>query len=160
MIRSPFRERCRRTFWPFLLGCLLGALLLAVASHGLPSAWAEVRATPQREAFKSGGERSETAIREVIDLLGSGVFSGGDRDLFQPLNESLLTRDGYMLFADYESYVDCQARVSEAYTRPQDWTRMAILNTARVGGFSSDRSIREYCRHIWGVQPLAGRGGR
>jgi starch phosphorylase len=103
---------------------------------------------------------SNDDLREVIDLLGSGVFSGGDRDLFQPLIESLLTRDEYMLFADYESYVDCQARVSEAYTRPQDWTRMAILNTARVGGFSSDRSIREYCRHIWGVQPLAGRGGR
>lgn len=69
MIHSPFRERCRRTFWPFLLGCLLGALLLALASHGLPSAWAEVRATPQREAFKAGGERSEVAVREVIDIL-------------------------------------------------------------------------------------------
>jgi starch phosphorylase len=65
-----------------------------------------------------------------------------------------------MLLADYQSYVDCQARVSEAYARPEDWTRMAILNTARVGGFSSDRSIREYCRHIWDVKPLSPGGGR
>jgi starch phosphorylase len=103
---------------------------------------------------------SNDGLREVLDLLGSGHFSRGDRGLFQPLLESLLTRDDYMLLADYQSYVDCQARVSEAYARPEDWTRMAILNTARVGGFSSDRSIREYCRHIWDVKPLSPGGGR
>jgi starch phosphorylase len=59
-----------------------------------------------------------------------------------------------MLLADYQTYVDCQQRVSEAYSHPGDWTRMSILNTARVGRFSSDRSIREYCRDIWNVSPL------
>jgi starch phosphorylase len=104
---------------------------------------------------------SNSDLREVIDLIGSGAFSRGDRELFQPLIDSLLTRDDYMLFADYQAYVDCQARVADAYTQPNEWTRMSIVNTARVGRFSSDRSIREYCRHIWHVEPLAqSRGDR
>jgi starch phosphorylase len=59
-----------------------------------------------------------------------------------------------MLLADYQSYVDCQQRVSEAYRDQKSWTRMSILNTARTGRFSSDRSIRDYCRDIWKVTPL------
>ena len=59
-----------------------------------------------------------------------------------------------MLLADYQAYVDCQQRVSEAYRDQKNWTRMSILNSARVGRFSSDRSIREYCRDIWNVSPL------
>jgi starch phosphorylase len=73
---------------------------------------------------------------------------------FHPLVESLLTRDGYMLFADYQAYVDCQQCVSVAYSDHDNWTRMSILNTARVGRFSSDRLIREYCREIWKIQPI------
>jgi starch phosphorylase len=97
---------------------------------------------------------SNTALREAIDLIDSGFFSSGDRELFRPLVESLLNRDDYMLFADYQDYVDCQERVSEAYRDQKDWTRMSILNSARVGRFSSDRSIREYCRDIWNVSPI------
>jgi starch phosphorylase len=97
---------------------------------------------------------SNTALREAIDLIDSGFFSSGDRELFRPLVESLLNRDDYMLFADYQDYVDCQQRVSEAYRDQKDWTRMSILNSARVGRFSSDRSIREYCRDIWNVSPI------
>jgi starch phosphorylase len=98
---------------------------------------------------------SNAELRETIDLIESGFFSGGDRSLFRPLVESLLNRDEYMLFADYQSYVDCQERVSVAYTDERNWTRMSILNSARVGRFSSDRSIREYCRDIWNVRPIA-----
>jgi starch phosphorylase len=94
------------------------------------------------------------ALREAIDLIASGFFSNGDRELFRPLVELLLNRDDYMLFADYQAYVDCQERVSEAYRDQKNWTRMSILNCARVGRFSSDRSIREYCRDIWNVKPL------
>ena len=94
-------------------------------------------------------------LREAVDLIGSGFFSNGDRELFRPLVESLLTRDDYLLFADYQAYVDCQQRVSEAYRDQVSWTRMSILNSARVGRFSSDRSIRDYCRDIWDVRPLA-----
>ena len=95
---------------------------------------------------------SNDELRETIDLIGSGFFSNGDRALFRPLLESLLERDEYMLFGDFASYVDCQARVGDAYRDRQDWTRMSILNSARVGRFSSDRSIRQYCRDIWGVR--------
>jgi starch phosphorylase len=98
---------------------------------------------------------SNPELREAIDLIDSGCFSHGDRGLFHPLVESLLTRDDYMLLADYQAYVDCQQRVSDAYSDQNNWTRMSILNTARVGRFSSDRSIRDYCRAIWKVRPIA-----
>jgi glycogen phosphorylase len=97
---------------------------------------------------------ANSELREAIDLIGSGFFSNGDRGLFQPLVESLITRDDYMLLADYQAYVECQQRVSRAYSDQNAWTRMSILNSARVGRFSSDRSIREYCRDIWNVRPI------
>jgi len=93
-------------------------------------------------------------LREAVDLIDSGLFSNGDREVFRPLMESLFNYDEYMLFADYPSYIDCQQRVSENYQDQKEWIRMSILNTARVGRFSSDRSIREYCRVIWNVSPL------
>jgi starch phosphorylase len=97
-------------------------------------------------------------LHDAIDLIGGGFFSNGDRALFQPLVDSLLTHDDYLLLADFESYVDCQGRVSDAYSDQAGWTRMSILNTARVGRFSSDRSIRDYCREIWNVDlPTADR---
>jgi glycogen phosphorylase len=97
---------------------------------------------------------SNAELRETIDLISSGFFSNGDRGLFQPLVDSLLSYDHYMLLADYQDYVECQQRVSDAYSDRNAWTRMSILNTARVGHFSSDRSIREYCRDIWKVRPI------
>jgi glycogen phosphorylase len=97
---------------------------------------------------------SNPVLREVIDQISSGVFSKGDRELFSPLIDSLLNRDEYMLLADYQSYVDCQDRVSKAFKDSRNWTRMSILNVARMGKFSSDRSIRDYCDKIWKVKPL------
>jgi starch phosphorylase len=93
-------------------------------------------------------------LRAVIDLIRNGHFSHGDRELFRPLVDSLLKGDPYRLLADYQSYVDCQNRVSEAYRDKTNWTRMAILNVARMGKFSSDRSIKDYCDHIWKVEPV------
>ena len=90
-------------------------------------------------------------LREAIDRIADGHFSGGDRR-FQPLVESLLGHDPYFVLADYASYVACQERVSQAYEEASGWTRMSILNTARTGTFSSDRSIDDYCRDIWKVQ--------
>jgi starch phosphorylase len=104
--------------------------------------------------------QSNPALREALDLIDGGFFSYGDREEFRPLVESLLTRDDYMLLADFQAYVDCQERVSDAYRDRNGWTRMSILNTARVGRFSSDRSIREYCRDIWHVSPGAASGIR
>jgi glycogen phosphorylase len=93
-------------------------------------------------------------LRDVIDLIRNGFFSRGDTELFRPLIDGLLHQDPYLLLADFQSYVECQAKVSEAFGQPERWTRMSILNTARSGKFSSDRTIREYCADIWGVKPV------
>ena len=93
-------------------------------------------------------------LREILDALASGEFSHGDRALFEPLVQSLLSSDPYMLLADYQSYVDCQDRVDEAYHDADHWTRMSILNVARSGKFSSDRAIRDYCADIWKTWPV------
>ena len=93
-------------------------------------------------------------LREILDAIANGEFSHGDRALFAPLVESLLSRDEYMLLADYASYIDCQDRVSAAYRDPEHWTRMSILNVARSGKFSSDRAIRDYCSDIWKTWPV------
>ena len=98
---------------------------------------------------------TNSELREALDLISHGFFSNGDRDVFRPLVDSLLTRDEYLLLADYQAYVNCQQRVSEAYRDQAEWTRKSILNAARVGRFSSDRSIRDYCREIWGVSPVS-----
>ena len=93
-------------------------------------------------------------LRDVIDLIRNGFFSRGDTELFRPLIDGLMYHDPYMLFADFQSYIDCQNEVSEAYRDTERWTRMSILNTARSGKFSSDRTIREYCADIWRVESV------
>lgn len=110
--------------------------------------------------LKSGGYQPRSwyegnvHLREAIDQISEGVYSNGDRDLFRPLVDNLLDRDEYLLLADYQSYIDCQDRVSESYRNEKKWAEMSILNVARMGKFSSDRSIREYCQKIWKVQPV------
>jgi starch phosphorylase len=94
-------------------------------------------------------------LKAVLDLIRDGSFSRGDRDLFRPLIDNLLYHDPYLLLADYQSYVDCQGRVSDAYRDKENWARMSILNTARSGKFSSDRTIRDYCNDIWKVEPMS-----
>nr|WP_319420840.1 glycogen/starch/alpha-glucan phosphorylase [Pleurocapsa sp. FMAR1] len=91
-------------------------------------------------------------LKAAIDSLSAGVFSNGNKDLFQPLIDKLLHQDSFLLLADYQSYIECQDRVDQAYKNQEDWTKMSILNVARMGKFSSDRSIREYCEDIWDVQ--------
>jgi starch phosphorylase len=97
---------------------------------------------------------SNPFLREIIDALTAGQFSRHDGSLFRPLLDQLLERDPYFLFADYQSYVDCQDRVSQSWRDPEAWSRMAILNAARIGKFSSDRAIREYAQNIWRVPGL------
>ncbi len=97
---------------------------------------------------------SNPALKRAVDAIASGVFSRGDASLFRPLVESLLSRDEYLVFADYQAYIDCQERVSQAYLDQESWTRMSILNTARTGYFSSDRTIREYAQDIWRLKPV------
>ena len=94
------------------------------------------------------------SLRDVIDLIRSGFFARGDTELFRPLIDGLLYQDPYLLLADFQSYVECQEKVSAAYRDTERWTRMSILNTARSGKFSSDRTIREYCADIWRVKSV------
>lgn len=98
---------------------------------------------------------SNEMLRDVINLIGTGFFSPENRDLFKPLVDSLLNRDEFMLLADYSSYIEKQEEVSRTYGMQTRWTEMSILNAARVGKFSSDRSIRDYCRKIWQVKPIS-----
>jgi glycogen phosphorylase len=93
-------------------------------------------------------------LRDVIDLIRHGFFSRGDTDLFRPFVDRLLHQDPYLALADYQSYRDCQQLVATHYADRERWTRMAILNSARSGLFSSDRTIREYCRDIWHASPV------
>jgi len=97
---------------------------------------------------------ADPELHEAIDQIAGGAFSAGDRELFRGLVDGLLERDEYMLLADYRAYVDGQRRVAEAFADEPRWTRMSVLNTARSGCFSSDRSIKEYCETIWHAPPL------
>ena len=93
-------------------------------------------------------------LKETIDLVNCGFFAKGDGGLFKPLMDNLLYGDPYLLMADYQSYVDAQDRADSAYQDQENWSRMAIINAVRMGKFSSDRSIRDYCRKIWRVEPV------
>lgn len=93
-------------------------------------------------------------LKRAIDAIAAGVFSRGDATLFRPLLDSLLRHDEYLVFADFQAYLDAQDHVSQVYRDPETWTRMSILNTARTGFFSSDRTIREYARDIWNLKPV------
>jgi starch phosphorylase len=88
-------------------------------------------------------------------MIDSGFFSPARPGLCGPLIDSLLHQgDPFMVLADYAAYVECQERVSQVYGDPAQWTRMSILNCARMGKFSSDRTIRDYAREIWNTKPV------
>ncbi|QIK83504.1 glycogen/starch/alpha-glucan phosphorylase [Sanguibacter sp. HDW7] len=91
----------------------------------------------------------DAGLRGAIDLISSGLFSGGDRTAFEFVISDLLYKDRFMVLADYRSYVDTQDRVEVAYADQDAWTRSAILNVARTGFFTSDRSIQDYLDRIW-----------
>jgi len=97
---------------------------------------------------------NDPLTREVLDLIGSGHFSEGDRSLFQPLLANLCTSDPFKVMADIADYRRAQNDVDRAWSDPAAWSRMSLLNTARCGFFSSDRSINDYAERIWKVAPV------
>ncbi|MBI5615112.1 MAG: glycogen/starch/alpha-glucan phosphorylase [Gammaproteobacteria bacterium] len=102
--------------------------------------------------FRCYEENAE--LRAALELVASGHFSHGDRTLFRPLVHDLLHRDDYFVLADYVAYVEAQEAVTRAWQDAERWTRMSILNVARIGFFSADRAIFGYCRDIWHITPL------
>ncbi|MGZ0069366.1 glycogen/starch/alpha-glucan phosphorylase [Microbacterium arborescens] len=114
---------------------------------------------PEVEELWAAGYRpgefaqADDELRRALDLIGSGAFSDGDRSTFEPVVSNLLYDDRFMVLADYTSYIAAQERVDAAYADRDAWTRSAILNVARTGFFSSDRSIRDYIDRIWHTQP-------
>jgi glycogen phosphorylase len=97
---------------------------------------------------------SNSELQAIVSLIRDGFFSRGNSSQFQPLLDNLLYHDPYFVLADYASYAECQSQVNLAYHDIERWTKMSILNTARSGKFSSDRTIREYCKDIWHVAPV------
>ena len=88
---------------------------------------------------------------EAVNLIQGGHFTHGDRDVFKPLMDNLLNHDPFCVMADFNDYIAAQDRVSDAWRDKDNWNRMAVINTARSGFFSSDRSISDYCTKIWGI---------
>ena len=102
------------------------------------------------EDYLAGNEM----LRRVIDMITTGYFSPDDAKRYHPLVDSLRGHDQYMLFADYAAYIDCQHRVDDLYHQSDEWARKAIINVARMGRFSSDRTINEYATKVWGAEPV------
>jgi len=95
-----------------------------------------------------------SGLRAVIDAVASGIFSPDEPELFLPLIQGLLSEDPYVLFADWQSYVDCQEKVAKAFLEPDAWHAHAVANIAKMGRFSSDRTIASYAREIWNAKPV------
>jgi starch phosphorylase len=96
---------------------------------------------------------ADPELDAALTLIADGEFSRGDRALFAPMVRELADADPFFVLADFRSYADAQRRVSAAWTSPETWTRMSILNVARMGYFSSDRSIRDYAERVWNLVP-------
>ncbi|MFH0903059.1 MAG: glycogen/starch/alpha-glucan phosphorylase, partial [Pseudomonadota bacterium] len=97
---------------------------------------------------------ADPELKTIVDLIAGGFFAPEQPRLFQPLVDSLVNEDRFLVFADYAAYAACQERISAAYADQDAWTRMAIINTAKVGWFSSDRTVQEYARDIWNAMPV------
>ena len=116
--------------------------------------------TPQVAATKAAGYNprdyynSNADLKQVLDMIGNGFFSMQEPNRYQAIVDSLLNHDNYLLLADYASYIACQDEVGKVYQNPDEWSRRAIFNVARMAKFSSDRTISEYAKNIWHVQSM------
>lgn len=114
----------------------------------------EVRLTYDRGYCPNEIYQQDTVLKEAIDLIRNGFFSHGDPYLFRDLTDNLIYSDPYLVLADFAAYRECQDTVDSVYRDRARWGQMSVLNTARSGKFSSDRTIAEYCRDIWKVDPV------
>jgi starch phosphorylase len=116
--------------------------------------------TDQVAAWRAAGYRpwevlqGSPVLQEVVELLYSGQFSEGDRDLFAPLLDGLLQSDSFFVLADFEAYLQAQQRIDGRWLDQGGWRHSSLMNMARSGFFSSDRSIQDYANRVWKVDPM------
>jgi starch phosphorylase len=115
--------------------------------------------TPEATALKGNYNAAKyadanPAIKEALDLIFSGAFNYNEAGIFDPIRDMLYHHDNYLHLADLGSYADAQKKVSETYKKPNEWTKKAIMNVAKSGKFSSDRTIRQYAEEIWKVKSV------
>ncbi len=115
---------------------------------------AEVEEVLRRGDRPRGLVEADRELADVLGLIESGHFSPGEPGLFRPLVQGLVEHDPFLVLADFRSYIECQARVSKAWSDVVWWTSASILNVARMGRFSSDRAIRDYLREVWHALPV------
>jgi starch phosphorylase len=139
------------------IGTLDGANIEILNEVGRENFFLFGLSAPEVATLKARGYRpsyyceTNAELREAIELIRDGFFTRGDVNLFKPLLDGLMRWDPFLVFADFQAYVDCQAEVTRTYEDAARWTRMSILNVARSGKFSSDRTVNEYASEIWRV---------
>ena len=142
------------------IGTLDGATVEILKAVGEQNFFLFGLTEPEVEAiYESGYQPREyfqtnPSLRKALGAIASGKFSDGNRETFAPIVDSLLHEDRFLALADYQSYIDAQDRVDLAYRDQRAWNRSAVLNVARSGFFSSDRSIQDYLDRIWNVAPV------
>jgi starch phosphorylase len=141
------------------IGTLDGANIEIREAVGQENFFAFGLTTEEVSSLKAGGYdpmdyvNRDAELQEVMSMLASGFFSPEQRDLFHPILNSLTKpNEQYCVLADFRSYLDAQSAVDALYPDSEEWTRRAILNVARMGGFSSDRAVLDYSREIWGTK--------
>jgi len=93
-------------------------------------------------------------LKQVVDMIATNFFNPKEFGIFDDMVRGLMNVDYYLLFADYQSYIDAQDKVADLYQKKEAWTKKSIYNVARVAKFSSDRSVKEYADKIWKVKPV------
>ena len=141
------------------IGTLDGANIEIMEEVGRDNIFIFGLTAPQVTGLKKAGYQPydyyvhQPELKQAIDMIARGSFSGQEPALFKPIVDTLLGLDHYLLLVDYPSYVACQDEVDMLYLQPHEWARTSILNTAAMGKFSSDRTIAEYARDIWDIKP-------
>lgn len=141
------------------IGTLDGANIEMMEEMGRENIFIFGMTVEEVEALKAKGYNawdyynSNPELRQCIDQIQSGFFSPNNPDQFKDLVNILMNHDRFYLFADYDSYIKCQEDVNALYLKPKEWAQKAIMNIASSGKFSSDRTIAQYGREIWGVEP-------
>ena len=143
------------------LGTMDGANVEIVEEVGKENAFIFGMSSDEVMAYEANGGykpreiyNQDEDIRKVMNQMVDGTYSNGNTETFRELFNSLIERDIYFILKDFRSYAEAQARVNEAYKDSKNWNKMAILNTACAGKFSSDRTIEEYVKDIWHLEKV------